>query len=192
MLFRSQLGAPLCDPLAACLVALFIGREAWRIGRRATGKLADEAVPEEVLDAVHRYASGVEGVEGVHEVRARWVGSRIQADLHVLVPEGITVSEGHRIGEELRIALLDALPQVAELVVHVESEEHGHPFELGLSRGRIRAELAPVLEAVPEVEAWNLTQIHYCEGRARIDLCLFLPPALSLGEAQVLDRKSVV
>jgi divalent metal cation (Fe/Co/Zn/Cd) transporter len=50
-------------------------------------------------------------------------GTHILLDLHVVVQRELSVREGHRLSHTVEDEILRALPQVAEVLVHVEPEE---------------------------------------------------------------------
>ena len=52
-----------------------------------------DSVDPEVVEGIGRAASGVEKVEGVESVRARWVGHRVHGEISVRVPRDLSVAE---------------------------------------------------------------------------------------------------
>jgi hypothetical protein len=79
-----------------------------------------DAMEPEVVADIERRSLAVNGVHGVHSVRARWLGHQIRAELEVGVDGALTVAQGHAIGEDVRHALLHDVPRLAEVVVHVD------------------------------------------------------------------------
>jgi cation diffusion facilitator family transporter len=67
----------------------------------------------------------VEGVEEVGEVRVRWVGHRLLADILILVDEDLSTRESHAIAEAATHALYHAEPQLSIVNVHVDPCGHG-------------------------------------------------------------------
>lgn len=117
-------GFPLADPIVGLLITvaiLFIVRDTavtmWR-------RLMD-AVEPEVVDRIERVAAAVPGVQGVHEARARWLGHRLQAELHVVVDEDLPTRESHRLADQVSHVLLQAQPKLARVIVHVDPCGHG-------------------------------------------------------------------
>ncbi len=116
-------GFPIADPIIGLLITiaiLFIVRDSavmmWH-------RLMD-AVDPAVVDGIESAAASVPGVEAVHDVRVRWLGHRLQAELHVMVDEDLPTRESHRIVEEVRHALFHAQPRLAEVNVHVDPCGH--------------------------------------------------------------------
>jgi cation diffusion facilitator family transporter len=117
-------GFSLADPLVGLLITvaiLFIVKDTaltmWR-------RLMD-AVEPEVVDGIEQVAAAVPGVEAVHDVRVRWLGHKLQAELHATVDEELPTRESHRIVEEVRHRLFHAQPRLAVVNVHVDPCGHG-------------------------------------------------------------------
>jgi cation diffusion facilitator family transporter len=117
-------GFSLADPLVGLLITviiLFVVKDTaltmWR-------RLMD-AVDPSVVDDIERTAAAVPGVEGVHDVRVRWLGHKLQTELHAIVDEELPTRESHRILEEVRHALFHAQPRLAVINVHADPCGHG-------------------------------------------------------------------
>jgi hypothetical protein len=63
------------------------------------------------------------GVLGLHDLRTRRMAQKILIDAHVQVDGHISVSEGHRIGDEVRNRVLLAHDDVLDMLVHVDPED---------------------------------------------------------------------
>jgi cation diffusion facilitator family transporter len=118
------LGFPLADPIVGLLITvtiLFIVKDTARTMWR---RLMD-AVEPDVVDTIELTAAPVSGVEGVHDVRVRWLGHKLGAELHVTVDETLTTRASHAIAEEVRHQLFHALPRLSIITVHVDPCGHG-------------------------------------------------------------------
>ncbi len=73
-----------------------------------------------MIEADPRAARTVEGVRGVEKCFARKTGLKYHVDLHLEVDPDMTVRRSHELGHEVRERILDALPWVADVLVHVE------------------------------------------------------------------------
>ncbi len=69
-------------------------------------------------------AASVAGVQEVGEVRARWIGHRLQADVRLTVDRDLDVATAHDIADEVERALLAAVPVIEAAVVHVDPCSH--------------------------------------------------------------------
>jgi divalent metal cation (Fe/Co/Zn/Cd) transporter len=69
------------------------------------------------------------GVEKVTNVRARWLGHRLHAELNVAVSSHLSVVDAHSVAKEVRHQLLHKLPHLSSVIVHVDPmEEPGEEF----------------------------------------------------------------
>lgn len=116
------LGFPLADPIAGFLITFAILGIVWEVGRDILGRLMDAMEPE-TIDQIEKLAASVEGVEHVHDVKARWMGHKITVELHITVDGHSTVIQGHAIGEEVRHELLEHVPRLTDVIVHVDPVE---------------------------------------------------------------------
>jgi cation diffusion facilitator family transporter len=122
------LGYPLADPIVGLLIAVAILGITWQSGKTVFTRLLDGVDPE-ILDQIRHTASHVPGVENVAEVRARWLGHRLRAEVNVAVSPELSVAEGHVIASEVNHRLLHELRYLDMAVIHVDpiqeaGEEH--------------------------------------------------------------------
>lgn len=116
------LGFPLADPIVGLAITAVILRIVWQSGKTVLSRVADGVDPQ-VISAIEAELDGIAGVERVVTVRARWLGHRMRAEVTVAVAGGISVAAGHAIAEEVRQRLLDRLPYLSDVIVHVDPEE---------------------------------------------------------------------
>jgi cation diffusion facilitator family transporter len=122
------LGYPLADPIVGLLIAAAILVIVWQSGKAVFTRMLDGVEPE-VVEEIRHAACEVDGVEDVSEVRARWLGHRLHAEVNVAVEPGLSVAEGHAIAREVNHRLLHHLSYLSGAVVHVDptqeaGEEH--------------------------------------------------------------------
>ena len=67
----------------------------------------------------------VAGVLEVSDVRTRWIGHRLHAEVSVTVSETLSVGEGHEIARDVRHQLLHHLAHLGSVTVHVDPEGYG-------------------------------------------------------------------
>ena len=110
------------DQLGAILVSILILHSAWKIMRPALLELTEGGGGDHASE-IEAVALAIPGVRSVHAVRARHIGSSIQADLHIRVDGDLTVARGHEIAHEVKKSVLASCSGVADVVVHVEPAE---------------------------------------------------------------------
>jgi cation diffusion facilitator family transporter len=111
-------GYPLLDPMAALLVAGFIGHACWSIAQEASRVLADQIVlPEgEVRDVVQSVA----GVIGCEKIRTRGSADYAFLDLHLWLDGDMPLKTAHSASHVVKDRLMTKFPQLADVVIHLE------------------------------------------------------------------------
>jgi cation diffusion facilitator family transporter len=122
------LGYPLADPIVGLLIAAAILVIVWQSGKAVFTRLLDGVEPE-AIEEIRHAARHVSGLEEVSEVRARWLGHRLHAEVNVAVDPELSVAEGHAIAREVYHQLLHHLSYLNGAVIHVDpvqeaGEEH--------------------------------------------------------------------
>ena len=119
----ARAGVPILDPLAALVVAGFIGHAGYQIGLTTTKILSDRIVMSEVdIEAVVR---GVEGVVGCHQIRTRGTSDHVFLDLHVWLPADMRLTDAHDISHVVKDRLMTHYPQIVDAVIHLEPPPRG-------------------------------------------------------------------
>ncbi|MER5474577.1 cation diffusion facilitator family transporter [Streptomyces sp. NPDC002685] len=115
----AALGWQLADPLVGLAITaaiLLVLRDAAReVFRRVM-----DAVDPELVDRAERALREVEGVCDVGELRMRWMGHRLRAEVAVVVDGDATVRRAHDIAVEAEHALLHAVPKLTAALVHAD------------------------------------------------------------------------
>lgn len=91
----------------------------WQSGKAVFTRLLDGVEPE-VVDEIRHATCEVPGVEDVTEVRARWLGHRLRAEVNIAVSPELSVAEGHAIAREVNHRLLHELRYLDTAVIHVD------------------------------------------------------------------------
>lgn len=116
------LGYPAADPAIGLLITAMILRIAWQTGGEVFLRLLDGADPR-VADEIRQVARGVDGVRDVSEVRVRWAGHRMYAEIHLAVDGAMPVARGHAVAAEVRHRLLHGLRYLSDATIHVDPED---------------------------------------------------------------------
>jgi len=111
------------DHLGAVVVSIFILHASFKIIWPGLSELIDVGVPTEIRKRIRDIALKNENVLQVHDIRTRYISSSIQVDLHIVVEGLITVREGHNIADDVKARIMDVIPEVLDVVVHVDPPE---------------------------------------------------------------------
>jgi cation diffusion facilitator family transporter len=114
---------PAADDWAALFASPVIMFNAWRQLRAPFAELLDTAPAPQLELEVRSVASTVAGVIGLEKCHVRKVGFRYYVDLHIVVEGTLSVRHGHNIAHDVEDAVLQQVPLIAEVLVHVEPEE---------------------------------------------------------------------
>lgn len=122
------LGYPLADPIVGLLITIVIAQIVWQSSKAIFARMLDGVEPA-IIDELRDAAAHAKDVERVTDVRARWLGHRLHAELSVAVSSGHSVAQGHDIAKEVRHQLLHHLPYLSSASVHIDPvEEAGDDF----------------------------------------------------------------
>jgi cation diffusion facilitator family transporter len=116
-------GYETADDWAALIASVIIIYNAYHIFRPALGEIMDEHLYDDLIEDIRTISAKVEGVLGTEKCLVRKTGMRFHVDLHALVNADITVKEGHDIAHKLKERLMKELPQVADVLIHIEPNE---------------------------------------------------------------------
>lgn len=115
----ARLGFPLMDPIASFIIFLFIAKAAYDIFRDAIGKMVDRSAGEETENELRGRILGNKDVAGISLLRTRMFGSRIYADIEILVDASRTLGEAHDIAEAVHDDIEQNFPAIKHIMVHV-------------------------------------------------------------------------
>ncbi|MPN59936.1 putative cation efflux system protein [bioreactor metagenome] len=117
-IIASQFGLPWVDPLAAAIVGILIIKTGWDIFIGAARNLTDGYDKGEI-DKVTDRLSLIDGIHHISAIRARLIGNVTHMDIIIHVDSEMTVSNAHKLTEELEIILSNEF-SITEVIIHVE------------------------------------------------------------------------
>jgi cation diffusion facilitator family transporter len=120
-LLGAYLGYPVLDPIFGFVITGAICLIIFRLGKEIVGRLLDTIDPE-TLVRIKDAARSVEGVEGVHDVRARWAGHKVFCEMHVTVDDGMSICEAHAVGVGIVEKVKEDIQSVEQCLVHLGPE----------------------------------------------------------------------
>lgn len=112
------LGFPRADAVVGLAIA---GAIAWILvdsSRSVVRRLMDGVEPE-LVDDIGRVARSVAGVTGVEDVRARWSGHRLHAQLTIVVDGQLSVGEGHDVAALAADTLRAQVRHLDDVSIHL-------------------------------------------------------------------------
>lgn len=116
-------GYETADDWAALFASGFILYNAYLILRPALGEIMDEHLYEELVTEIKSEAEKTPGVVATEKCYVRKTGMAYFVDLHIIVDAQITVKKGHDIAHEVKDAVLEKIPEIIDILIHVEPDD---------------------------------------------------------------------
>ena len=166
-------GFPLADPIIGLLITVAILGIVWQSARAVITRMLDGVEPA-VLAEIEHAASHVSGMERVVDVKARWLGHRLHADVTIAIEEDVLFAVANQISAALKEELFDHLPALgsANILVISGTEESRTSQHHAPAPFRVVSDLADgLLEIVdtPAGERMVLRVARHAEGlRAKV------------------------
>ncbi len=168
----SLMGMPYLDAFAALGVALMIGKIGWDQVWASIRELIDTGMEPKTAAAIEGIIENIEGVQGVHMLRSRRMGGSYLIDVHIEVDELLSVSEGHKIAEYVRLKLIESDKDISNALVHIDPEDDSLDL---LCRGlplrrEVLADLRQAWEGEVDAADCASVTLHYLSGKVHVDL----------------------
>ena len=118
-----KMGFAILDPIVTMLISLFIAYAGFSILKESSNVLVDSAA---ILDTkrIEDICLSVKGVKACHKIRTRGRPDDIYVDLHVQVSGSMHVDNAHKICYAIEEAIKKGIPEVTDVVVHIEPNEN--------------------------------------------------------------------
>ncbi len=116
----AMMGYRFMDPLAGIIVSGFIIKVGVETFHVAYDELMDAAPSEEVRNRIKAVILGSEGVSEVKKIMVRKAGIELLMEVTIGVEAGKTVEEGHDVTERIKENIFREMPEVRDVLVHVE------------------------------------------------------------------------
>jgi len=117
-------GYEVADDWAALFASGFILYNSYLIFRPALSEIMDEHTHDELIEVIREKSVEVPGVLDTEKCYVRKSGMQYLVDLHITVDANISVKAGHKIAHDLQDHLLEALPDLAQVLIHVEPDQY--------------------------------------------------------------------
>jgi cation diffusion facilitator family transporter len=108
------------DAWAALFACAVIATNGWLLFYPALREVLDTAPRGEIAERVRAAAAAVPGVIEIDKCLVRKMGLEFYVDLHVGVDGGMTVRAGHELAHEVKDAIKQTNPRIADVLVHIE------------------------------------------------------------------------
>ncbi len=113
------LGVQWADPVVGLVITaaiLVVGYQA----ALSVGQRLLDAVDPAISARIEKTVGAVDGVIAVTEVRARWVGHRLLAQVRLSVDGALSVTKAHEVAENAHHELLHDISNLSDAIIHVD------------------------------------------------------------------------
>jgi cation diffusion facilitator family transporter len=110
------------DDFAALFASGFILYNCYLIFRPALGEIMDENLYDDLIAEIRINAVKVNGILGTEKCFVRKSGTKHLVDLHAIVSGNISVKEGHQLAHKLQDYLQNEMPQLGNILIHIEPD----------------------------------------------------------------------
>ncbi len=111
------------DPVVGLGIAGWLGWGAWSASQAAITQLMDREWPEEKKARFIEMVSRHPELRGLHDLRTRTSGNSDFVQFHMAIDGRMTVSEAHRVMDEIEAKLMAEFPGL-EILIHPDPEGH--------------------------------------------------------------------
>lgn len=116
-------GYETADDWAALFASGFILYNSYKIFRPALGEIMDEHLYDDLVADIRKVSLSCAGVVATEKCFVRKAGMKYHVELHAIVQADITVKFGHEIAHNLKDILLNDIPQLGHVLIHIEPTE---------------------------------------------------------------------
>jgi len=116
-----KMSYPIMDSVVTVMIAFFIAYAAFSIAKQSSNVLCDAIILDD--KKIEDIVLSVKGVRACHKIRTRGREDDIYVDLHVQVSPDMHVDKAHRISYEIEGTIKASIPEVTDVVVHIEPKE---------------------------------------------------------------------
>ncbi len=120
LIFTHVFDLPIIDPVIALAVSCWIMYSAFRIFMRTSTELMDGVDDPEMYTKIFDAVNQVEGAINPHRARIRKMGNSYVVGIDIEVDGSISVDESHKIAQQVEDNIKRSLPNVYDILVHVE------------------------------------------------------------------------
>ncbi|MCX8027729.1 MAG: cation diffusion facilitator family transporter [Thermodesulfovibrionales bacterium] len=114
-------GITFADAVVGLIVGVFIGYTGIVIIKESSDVLIDRSYVDDIT--IREIVCMHNDVIECHEIRARGAKGDVFVDLHILVSPEMSVLQAHRIAHEVEDAIKLKMPEIKDVVIHIEPKE---------------------------------------------------------------------
>ena len=111
------LGYPLADPLVGLGISISVFGIVWQ---SAVFTRALDGVDPKIIDEITHAVSHVDGVRRINDVKARWLGHKLRAELEIAVDASLSVGQAQEIMDGVELELTHHLKDISRVIICIK------------------------------------------------------------------------
>lgn len=115
-------GFEAADDVAALLASGFIIYNAYKIFKPVISEISDEQIYDELTREIEKISNIAPNIIAVEKCHVRKMGMVYYVDMHLVVNGKLSVMEGHKIAHDFKDKIMEDLPEIADILIHVEPD----------------------------------------------------------------------
>lgn len=119
-------GFPRADPIIGLIITIAILGIVWQSARAVFTRMLDGVEPEVTAEIRHA-AEHVPEIQQVLDVRARWFGHRLLAEIDIALDGKMPLAQADAIADEFEHALFDHMPALTSARIRVRADDPTSP-----------------------------------------------------------------
>jgi cation diffusion facilitator family transporter len=118
-IFLSRAGYGFIDPFAGLLVALFIIKTGFNVGRENIDMLMGMVPDVGLINEIKKRTLNLESVKGVHSIKVHYVGVMANVQMHIEVDNEMRIVDADRLSHKVQAIIVSEMEEVETALVHV-------------------------------------------------------------------------
>ena len=144
-----------------------------------------------LADNVRKLAFQIQGIRGLHSIVVHDADEGLHVEMHIEADPDASLETAHGIASKLESAIKASIPQVAEVVTHIESAE-----EMPLASADVTLESQRIVNAVrettlgvPGVRRCREVGVHSAEDGLHLTVTCVLDASLAVSQAHEISTR---
>ena len=108
------------DPLAAILVSFYICKSGYDVFKPSIDELLEKSLPAQTENEIRQILRSVPGIDSVHRLQTRRIGSQIAIEVHAEMDGTLTLAEAHEIASNAEAKIKKKFGNKTHIGIHME------------------------------------------------------------------------
>jgi len=130
LIFTFVFKMPVIDKIAALSVSVYIMFIAFRIFMQTNREMMDGVEDSQIYKKVIELVNSIEGANNPHRIRVRKMGHLLLVAMDIEVDGSVSLDDAHKIAIEVETQLKTLIPNLYDVLVHVEPLGNLEPDEV--------------------------------------------------------------